>query len=266
MSIAIFSIPLGIISIVIFGYAINKMGDKPASGKKKDDDTAMIEIIVSVVLFFVSLGIFDIKESTAGLYNPSAPQQAERSSERNESKSDAQKEVEEYNKATVEKARSGENDGNEKSNDKSVNYKDAADTTKLDKEGQNKNLEQQQKAYQKWKMQIEARLQSIDTTWSALWIDSPNDIEKLTKALEHEKNQLAEIKIPEELSVAHRNRLNESANRYIQWIDSKLKACQMKLNNSNQNDIVAEVAKGDGLKIRSNVEISAVGRELGLSE
>ena len=71
MSIAILSIPLGIVSIILFAWSINKMGNKPAKGKgkKKDDDTALIEIIVSVILFFVALGIYDGSASTAGLFS-----------------------------------------------------------------------------------------------------------------------------------------------------------------------------------------------------
>ena len=64
----------------------------------------------------------------------------------------------------------------------------------------------------------------------------------------------------------HKQKLNEAESRYNQWIDSKLKACQMKSNNGNQQDIIAEVARGDGLKLRSNVEVSTVGRELGISD
>ena len=72
--------------------------------------------------------------------------------------------------------------------------------------------------------------------------------------------------MPEELSATHKQRLNEAESRYHQWIDSKIKACQMKSNGSDQQDIVAEVARGDGMKLRSNVEVSAIGRELGLSD
>ena len=263
MSIAILSIPLGIISIILFGYAVNKMGNKPSTGKKKDDDTAMVEIIVSVVLFFVALGIFDSKLSTGGLFNFDSPTEQSKSAQRVESaekKSDAQRELEEYNKAAVEKARSNSNEN------KNSNLKDSPQTTKLDKESQQKNLEEQRKAYQKWKLQIDARILSIDTTWSALWIDTATDFDKLIRALEHEKSQLEEIKIPEELSSIHKQKLNDAANRYSQWIDSNLKACEMKISKVNQNEIIAEVSRGDGYKIRSNVEISAVGRELGISD
>ena len=280
MSIAILSIPLGIISIILFAWSISKMGNKPSKGKKKDDDTALIEIIVSVILFFVALGIYDGSASTAGLFssdNAAQEEAASYSSDKNSEKSEAQREVEEYNKAAVEKARSGENDegSNNKSNDKhssnsendsSASNKEANDTTKLNKSEQNKNLEKQQKAYQQWHAQIEARIQSIDTTWSALWNDNSTDsTEKLIKALEHEKTQLEAIKVPEELSAMHKQKLNEAENHYHQWIDSKLKVCQMKSSGSNEQDIIAEVARGDGLKLRSNVEVSTVGRELGIS-
>ena len=284
MSIAILSIPIGIVAIMLFIWSINKMGEKPAKGKKKDDDTALIGIIASVVLFFVALGIFDGKESTGGIFasdNAAQEQSAQHSSDRNASKSEAQREVEEYNKAAVEKARSGESEDNSKSqhdsssNDKenddksssTNNLKDASETTVVNKANQNKNLEKQQKAYQQWHAQIEARIQSIDTTWSALWNDNSTDSTgKLIKALEHEKEQLEAIKVPEELSATHKQRLNEAESRYHQWIDSKIKACQMKSNGSDQQDIVAEVARGDGMKLRSNVEVSAIGRELGLSD
>lgn len=275
MSIAILSIPLGIISIILFAWSISKMGNKPSKGKKKDDDTALIEIIVSVILFFVALGIYDGSASTAGLFssdNATQEEAASYSGDKNSEKSEAQREVEEYNKAAVEKARSGEfeeNSNNSNAAEKSgatTNLKEVNETTKLDKSEQNKNLEKQQKAYQQWRTQIEVRIQSIDTTWSALWNDNSTDsTEKLIKALEHEKTQLEAIKVPEELSAMHKQKLNEAENHYHQWIDSKLKACQMKSSKNNQQDIIAEVARGDGLKLRSNVEVSTVGRELGIS-
>ena len=275
MSIAILSIPLGIISIILFAWSISKMGNKPSKGKKKDDDTALIEIIVSVILFFVALGIYDGSASTAGLFNSDNAAQEEAasySSDKNSEKSEAQREVEEYNKAAVEKARSGESEENSNNSnataksEATTNLKEANETTKLDKSEQNKNLEKQQKAYQQWRAQIEARIQSIDTTWSALWNDNSTDnTEKLIKALEHEKTQLEAIKVPEELSAMHKQKLNETESHYHQWIDSKLKACQMKSSKGNQQDIIAEVARGDGLKLRSNVEVSTIGRELGIS-
>ena len=284
MSIAILSIPIGIIAIFLFIWSINKMGEKPAKGKKKDDDSALIGIIVSVVLFFVSLGIFDGSESTAGLFtesNSAQEQAAHHGDQSSSTKSEAQREVEEYNKAAVEKARSGEsNDSSKSQNDKNssntenaeqssstTNLKEASETSVVNKAGQNKNLEKQQQAYQKWNTQLEAQLQVIDTTWSALWTDgSAESIEKLIKALDNSKVQLKELKVPEELSAAHKQKLTETLSRYVQWIDSYHKACQMKSSGSNQHDIIAEVARGDGLKLRSNVEVSSVGRELGISE
>ena len=283
MSIAILSIPIGIVAIMLFIWSINKMGEKPAKGKKKDDDTALIGIIASVVLFFVALGIFDGKESTGGIFssdNAAQEQSAQHSSDRNTSKSEAQREVEEYNKAAVEKARSGESEDNSKSqhdssssnkenDDKSNetnNLKDASETTVVNKANQNKNLEKQQKAYQQWHSQIEAKIQYVETTWSALWNDnSPDSIEKLSKVLENSKLQIEELKIPEELSAAHKQKLTEAVTRYVQWIDLYHQACRMKSNGANQQDISAEIARGDGLKLRSNVEIHNVGRDLGLS-
>ena len=282
MSIAILSIPVGIVAIILFIWSISKMGEKPAKGKKKDDDTALIGIIASVVLFFVALGIFDGKESTGGIFasdNIAQEQSDQRSSDRDSSKSDSQREVEEYNKAAVEKARSGESNENANSKNDDISKdnhnsgsstvvndpKEINETSKTNKDDRNKNLDKQQKAYQQWHNQIETKIQSIETTWAALWNDnSPDSIEKLSTVLENSKVQLEELKIPEELSAVHRQRLNESVQRYVQWIESHHKACQMKSSNNSQQDIMAEIARGDGLKLRSNVEISNIGRELGL--
>ena len=283
MSIAILSIPIGIVAIMLFIWSINKMSEKPAKGKKKDDDTALIGIIASVVLFFVALGIFDGKESTGGFFasdNAAQEQSVQHSSDRNTSKSEAQREVEEYNKSAVEKARSGESgddsksqhdisDNNNDSNDQSnstTNLKEASETTVINKTNQTKNMEKQQKAYQQWHSQIEVKIQYVETTWSALWNDNSSDnIEKLIKVLENSKVQIKELKIPEELSAAHKQKLTEAVTRYIQWIDLYHQACRMKSNGANQQDISAEIARGDGLKLRSNVEIDNVGRNLGLS-
>ena len=259
MSIALLSIPIGIISIVVFIWAMNGTGAKPAKGKKKDNDSAIIGIIVSVLLFFVSIGIFDIDESTGGMFSQdnSTQQPSLHESEKYSSQSQAQREVEEYNKSAVEKARSGED-------------KSGGEQTKQDKDNavdrqQTKPTEAQRQAYQKWHTQIEAKVQSIDTIWSALWTDgSPESIEKLTKVLHKEQTELLEIKVPEELTAMHRQRLNEAMEHYNQWIESHLRACQMKSSSGGNQDILTEVAKGDGLKLRANVEISNVGTELNI--
>ena len=266
MSIAILSIPLGIVSIGIFIWAMNGAGTKPANGKKKDNDSAIIGIIVSVLLFFVSIGIFDIDESTAGLSGSeqSAQQQSDRHrGDDHSEKSEAQREVEEYNKAAVEKARHG--DGQSNDNNSASNASTGSDKSSEKVNNQNdKVTEQQRKAYQQWYTQVDAKIQSIDTIWSALWNDSAADsVEKLIKVLEKEKTELAAIKVPEELSAFHRQRLNEAMSRYNDWIDSYSQACQMKMKGSNQQDIINEIAKGDGFKLRSKVEISNVGHELG---
>lgn len=272
MSIAILSIPLGLISIILFGYAINSMSDKPAKGQKKDDDTALIQIIASVVLFFVSLGIFDAKESTGGLYNPNAPSQRSTQAveeQNTKPKSEAQKEVEEYNKAVMEQANQNSNsnsnsNSNQNSNQSSNESSNQnSNESKIDKESI--DIEKQRQAFQKWKLQLDSRLMSIDTTWSALWNDS-NDFDKINKAIENEKTLLLNIKIPEELSNVYRQQLIVITNRYVKWLDSKLKACNLKSSNANANDIVAELARGDGFKIRANVEVSTISRALGLTD
>lgn len=275
MSIAILSIPLGIIAIIGFIWSINSMSEKPAKGRKKDNDAALIGIIASVVLFFVALGIYDGIGSTAGLFGSdnAVQEQGAQSGTRNSSKSQAQREVEEANRAAVEKARSQaetENDSNSKGSNKSdsgTNVKDTNDTSKVKSVNQKKYSEKQQKAFQDWKQKIEAKIQSAETTWSALWTDgSPESIGKLEKAFETTKEQLEDIKVPSELPAAHRQILSEAVNRYAQWLDSHRQACQMKLANGSQQDISNELARGDGLKLRSNVEIANVGRDLGLSD
>ena len=266
MSIALLSIPLGIISIMIFIWAMNGAGTKPAKGKKKDNDSAIIGIIVSVLLFFVSIGIFDIDESTGGMFSQdnSTQQRSLHESEKYSSQSQAQREVEEYNKSTVEKARNGDETDQSQAENQS-DTKTEEDKSKVKDNQQNKNLEEQQKAYQKWHTQIEAKVQAINTIWSALWIDgTPESIEKLIKVLPKEKSELTSIKVPEELMVMHKQRLSEAMNHYNQWIDSYLQACQMKSNGSSNQDIITEVAKGDGSKLRANVEISNVGNELNI--
>ena len=265
MSIALLSIPLGIISIMVFIWSMNGTGAKPEKGKKKDNDSAIIGIIVSVLLFFVSIGIFDIDESTGGMFSQdnSSQQRSLHESEKYSSQSQAQREVEEYNKSAVEKARnSDDQSNNDTKSDTKVEEKE--DKVKSQDNQQNKNLEEQRQAYQKWHTQVEAKVQSIDTIWSALWIDgSPESIEKLIKALHKGQAELAEIKVPGELTAMHRQRLIEAMGHYNQWIDSHLQACQMKSTSSNQ-DIITEVAKGDGLKLRANVEVSNVGNELNI--
>ncbi len=269
MSIAILSIPLGIIAIIGFIWSINSMSEKPAKGKKKDNDSALIGIIVSTVIFFVSLGIYDGTESTAGLFSGEETSQ-EQSSQRNSNedsqskKSEAQREVEQHNREAVEKAREKESDSN--ANAKADNTSNVQKVSNHSE--QNINLDKQRKAYQDWRNQIESKIQSVETIWSALWTDgSAENIEKLIKSLETTKTQLEAIPVPAELSTTHRQLLNEAANRYGQWIVSRQKACQIKKSgDNNQQDITAEIALGDGLKLRSNVEISNVARELGLSD
>ena len=256
MSIALLSIPIGIISIVVFIWAMNGTGAKPAKGKKKDNDSAIIGIIVSVLLFFVSIGIFDIDESTGGMFiqDNSTQQPSLHESEKYSSQSQAQREVEEYNKSAVEKARNGEEKSDSESGKAEV---------KEARQPQSKPTEEQRQAYQKWHTQIESKVQSIETIWSALWTDSsPESIEKLIIALHREQAELAALKVPEELSPLHRQRLTEAMSHYDQWLGSHLKACQMKSGNGSNQDILTEVAKGDGLKLRANVEISNVGSEL----
>ena len=281
MSIAILSIPLGIISIIVFIWAINQTSEKPAKGKKKDNDTTIIGVIVSVILLFVSLGIYDGKESTAGLFasdNTAQEESSRRDRERNSTKSEAQREVEEHNKSTAENAHSRDDKPNSKDNgnsnksdnhenfNTSDNRKNINETTKAEDADQNKNLEKQQNAYQEWYNQVETKIQTIENIWTALWNDnSPENINKLIKALETEKTQLIEIKVPEELSATHRQKLMESMDRYSKWIDFHIQACQTKLQNINSPDITGKIAQGDGLKLQSNVEISNVGRELGIS-
>ena len=264
MSIALLSIPLGIISIVVFIWAMNGAGTKPAKGKKKDNDSAIIGIIISVLLFFVSIGIFDFDESTGGMFggqDNSAQERSLHESEKYSSQSQAQREVEEYNKSAVEKARNSDN----QSNDNAQSNSKVEDSSNIKDNQQNKNLEEQQKAYQKWHTQIEAKIQAIDTIWSALWTDGSHEsIEKLVKALNKEQLELAEIKVPEDLTMIHRQKLTEAMDHYNQWINSHLQACQMKVNGSSQQDMLAEVAKGDGLKLRANVEVSNVGNELNI--
>ena len=266
MSIALLSIPLGIISIMVFIWAMNGTGTKYAKGKKKDNDSAIIGIIVSVLLFFVSIGIFDVDESTGGMFNQdnSTQQRSLHESEKYSSQSQAQREVEEYNKSAVEKSRNGD-DNSQSQTSEQPDTKTEEDKGKIKDNQQNKNIEEQQKAYQKWHTQIEAKVQAINTIWSALWIDgTPESIEKLIKVLPKEKSELTSIKVPEELMVIHKQRLSEAMNHYNQWINSYLKACQMKSNNQNNQDIITEVAKGDGSKLRANVEISNVGNELNI--
>ena len=266
MSIALLSIPLGIISIVMFIWAMNGTGAKPAKGKKKDNDSAIIGIIVSVLLFFVSIGIFDIDESTGGMFSQdnSTQQRSLHESDKYSSQSQAQREVEEYNKSAVEKARNGE-DKSEGEPDKAAQTKQEKDSVVDTTQQQSKPTEAQRQAYQKWHTRVEAKVQAIETIWSALWTDgSPESIEKLTKALQKEQSELAEIKVPEELTAMHRQRLLEAMNHYNQWIESHLRACQMKSGGGSNQDILTEVAKGDGLKLRANVEISNVGNELNI--
>ena len=266
MSIALLSIPLGIVSIMVFIWAMNGAGTKPEKGKKKDNDSAIIGIIVSVLLFFVSIGIFDIDESTGGMFSQdnSSQQRSLHESEKYSSQSQAQREVEEHNKAAVDKARNGDDKDQSQTNNQS-NDKVEEDKNKINNNQQNKNLEEQQKVYQKWHTQIEAKIQAINTIWSALWTDgTPESIEKLIKVLPKEQVELSNIKVPEELATMHRQRLAEAMNHYNQWINSYLQACQMKSNGSSDQDIINEVAKGDGSKLRANVEISNVGNELNI--
>ena len=279
MSISILSIPLGIISIIVFVWAINGMGSKPdkssktAKSKKKDNDSSIVGIIVSLVLFFVALGIYDSEGSTGGMFssdNAAQEQSAQPSSE--SSKSQAQREVEEANRAAVEKAAQNANKNNEQptsaANNSTSNDNTANDSTSTSKpvKVDDANLEKQREAYQNWYNQIEAKLNAVDTAWSALWPDnSPDAIAKLTKTLEMEKSQLASITVPNELSALHRQKLNDAARRYNEWIDSRLKACQMKSAGAGQQDLLNEMARGDGLKLQSNVEIKNIGRELGIN-
>lgn len=259
MSIAILSIPLGIISIIIFIWSMNAMSDKPAKGKKKDNDSSLIGIIASVVIFFVALGIYDGKESTGDLFSSDEPSQERSYQSGGESKNNSDRALEEHNKEAMEKA--AKNSGNE-----SVNLKDAQETTRVDGASQNKNLEAQQKAFEKWYLQLDAKLETIETSRSALWSDnSKASTEKLLNVLETSKLQLAEIKIPDELSAFHKQKLSEAMKRYDQWLDSYKKACQMRLAGNDQQNILSEVARGDGLKMQSNIEIGNVGRELGLA-
>ena len=265
MSIALLSIPLGIISIMMFIWAMNGTGAKPAKGKKKDNDSAIIGIIISVLLFFVSIGIFDIDESTGGMFSQdnSTQQPSLHESEKYSSQSQAQREVEEYNKSAVEKARSGE-DKSDSESDKMAQTKEEKSSV-VDRQQQNKPTEEQRQAYQKWHAQVEAKVQSIDTIWSALWTDgSSESIEKLVKVLQKEQSELVEIKVPEELTAMHRQRLTEAMEHYNQWIESHLRACQMKSSGGGNQDILTEVAKGDGLKLRANVEVSNVDSELNI--
>ena len=264
MSIALLSIPLGISSIVMFIWAMNGTGAKSGKGKKKDNDSAIIGIIVSVLLFFVSIGIFDIDESTGGMFSQdnSTQQHSLHESDKYSSQSQAQREVEEYNKSAVEKARSGE-EKSDNNSDSKVESKE--DKEKVQDKQQSKNLEEQRQAYQKWYAQIEAKVQSIDTIWTALWTDgSPESLDKLTKVLHKEQTELAEIKVPTELSALHRQRLVEAMSHYNQWLEAHLRACQIKSGGGSNQEILTEVAKGDGLKLRANVEISNVGSELNI--
>ena len=261
MSVALLSIPLGIISIIVFIWAINGTGAKPAKGKKKDNDSAIIGIIVSLLLFFVSIGIFDSEESTGGMFKQDNSKQGSslHESERYSSQSQVQRKTEGSNESAEKNGQSK----NENQADSKADTKD--EKSKVDSNQQNQNLEEQRKAYQKWQIQIESKVQTINTIWSALWTEgSPESIDKLTKALHKEQAELAEIKVPAELSTIYRQRLTEAMQHYNQWIDFYLKACQMKVNGSSNQDIISEVAKGDGLRLRANVEISNVGNELNI--
>ena len=82
------------------------------------------------------------------------------------------------------------------------------------------------------------------------------------KVLDKEQSELSEITVPAELSMLHRQILTDAMSRYYDWINSYRQACQMKSKGNAQQDIINELAKGDGFKLRSNVEISNVGREL----
>ena len=93
---AILSIPLGIIALIVLVWSINGIGKKSDNGKKKDNDSYIIGIIAGLLLFFVSLGIYDEKESTGGLMSSEQSNQEQSArSERNSSKNQAQREVEE---------------------------------------------------------------------------------------------------------------------------------------------------------------------------
>ena len=255
---AILSIPLGIIALILLVWSLNGIGKKSDNGKKKDNDSYIIGIIAGLLLFFVSLGIYDEKESTGGLMSSEQSNQEQSArSERTASKNQAQHEIEE-----AEAKRKNEN--NKSIDEESSN---SENVSKVREDNKNQNLEKQREAYQNWHNQIEARIQSIDTIWSALWTDgSPESINKLLKSLETEKSQLEAIKVPTELSAFHNQKLSAAQKRYVEWIDSRLQACQLYTRNANQQDITNELANGDGLKMRSNVEVSNVGRELGLSD
>ena len=272
---SILSIPLGVIAIAIFVWAINSDNSKKDSSKKKDNDSMIIGIIVSVVLFAIAVGIYD-SESTGGLFGSDSNQQAAQEHRMAvKAKNAAQQEVEEANKAAVEKAAKNAKDNANQSNNNDKQNKESAtsavDSSKVEKttdksdEKQNENLEKQREAYKNWFAQIDAKIQSTDTTWSALWTEhSPESVEKLIKALETEKSALEAIKMPSELSAQHRQRLNEAVKRYGEWIESRRKVCQMNQNKSSDSDITNELARGDGLKIQSKIEIANVGRELGM--
>ena len=279
MSVAILSIPLGIISIIGFVWSFNVMSEDPKAArdknKKKDNDSALIGIIVSTILFFVALGIYDGKESTAGLFaseNAAQEQSAQDSSSKTSSKkSQAELEVEEANKEKMEKAQSRSNDEDENSQAKgqsdSIASNEFNDTTKLEDASHNKDLEKQQKAYKEWRNQMDSKIKSIDLTWATLWKDSePDSLEKLMKVLDSTKDQIKEIKIPDELSAAHRQRLTKSTARYVEWIESRYQACKMVSDGKDRDaeDVFSTVSKGDGLKLQSNVDVSNISRELEL--
>ena len=240
------SIPLGIIAIIVFIWSINSMDSKSTKGKKTNN-SSMIGIVVGFILLFAALGLYD--ESSTKFFA------SENSSQ-------------EQGKATVRDSTnlSQGDEKNSASHDESKNkdnHKDKADENS--NKPSDENLKEQQDAYQKWYNQLENRLQSIETTWSALWTDnSPEAIEKLLKSLEHEKTQLESLKIPTELSSLYRQQLTDAMRRYMEWVDLRIKVCQMHSSGKNQQDITNEIARGDGLKIRSNIEVSNVGRELGL--
>ena len=268
---AVLSVILGIIAIIVFIWSINSMDSSSKKGKKKNSDSSIIGMLVGLVLFFVALGIYDGSGGEIFSSSDSSQEESSSSSSRGSSsgssKNDAQREVEEaqrgasqsYDSSAVTNSSSSAahepTDKNEETSAQSTPVK-----------VNDKNLEKQQEAYKKWYSQVEGRLQEIDTIWSALWTEnSTESIAKLTKSLESEKTQFEAMKIPTELSAIHQKRLSESFKRYIDWIESRLKVCQMYSSGSSQQDMTNELARGDGLKLRSNVEISNIGRELGLS-
>ena len=260
---AILSIILGIISIAVFIWSINAMDSTSTKGKKKNNDSSIIGILVGLFLFFVSLGIYDGSGITIFSSSDNAQEQSSSSERRNSSssskssKSDAQREVEE---SQARQSQSGESST---PSDSSISEDfEQSKPVKIDE----KTRKQMQDAFQKWNSQLESQLQSIDTTWSALWADNSSEaVEKLIKTLENAKTQLNALQVPAELVPMHRQRLHDAVKRYNDWLDVRLKVCQMHLTGAKNQDILNELARGDSLKLRSNVEISTVGRELGIN-